>query len=238
MTGPRGAAALGLACAAAAALSGARAQDATPDPSLVPAPPTAAELEAQQPEDRSFALGEDGDDGEDIAPGTKPSVREVICRPFGPSPMRLKCRYTLTVGDWVGPGPAPKREVEDILSYGSETWSIAELDARAVSAEDRAHGAWIGPIRLCGDTVAGAIIDRDIDGMAILSLTFRPDSAPLLGRETLRRLNARLPVILDGRSVSEPMVMEPILGGQIQLRGPDAPELEAIRRAALGSCQL
>jgi hypothetical protein len=233
MTGLRGAAALGLGCAAAVALSGARAPDTPSDPPSSPEPPSAAELETQQPEDRSFAVADLGDD---IAAGTKPTVRDVLCRPFGPSPMRLKCRYTLTVGDWVGPAPAPKREVEDILSYGSESWSIAELDAQAVGAEDRAVGAWIGPIRLCADTVAAALIDTDIDGIAILSLTFRPDSAPLLGRETVRRLNARLPVILDGRSVSEPMVMEPILGGVIQIRGPDGPELEAIRRAALGSC--
>ncbi|HYG28897.1 MAG TPA: hypothetical protein VD887_01645 [Allosphingosinicella sp.] len=99
------------------------------------------------------------------------------------------------------------------------------------------RGLWIGAIELCRETVAAARLTPDpIDGAPALYVLLRPEVHPLLERETAARVGRTLALRLDGRTLSEPVVREPIAGGHAQLTGL-GPEAAAARRAALGPCR-
>ncbi|MEA3017582.1 MAG: hypothetical protein QOI38_2304 [Sphingomonadales bacterium] len=97
------------------------------------------------------------------------------------------------------------------------------------------RGLWLGGIPLCRETVAEALVTADdIDGSPALALTLRRELRAALERETKGRVGEVLPIRLDGRILSAPVVREPLTAGWVQLSGLD--DVAAVRRAALAPC--
>lgn len=88
----------------------------------------------------------------------------------------------------------------------------------------QARGLWIGQIPACAGTAAGVVVgaDEDYEGQLSAVVTFRP-----AWREALR---------LDGRILMEPIVCEPITGGEISLSFVTERQGERIRSAAARPC--
>ena len=108
------------------------------------------------------------------------------------------------------------------------------LAAAAASKPPAAEGLRIGNLALCRDSVAA--LDRHGEGRdAVLHLALVPGREKDLERLTAGRVGKKLPIRLNGRIVSAPLVREPILGGRIAIAGAGLP-LGAIAEAALGPC--
>jgi hypothetical protein len=111
----------------------------------------------------------------------------------------------------------------------------AEPVAAGAEAAAGERGLWIGPVRLCRDTIESASSVRDVDGSAALLVTLKPAAQEEFARWTAGRVGATLPIRLDGRTLSEPVINEPILGGRAQISGLSG-DVEAAARAAKGPC--
>lgn len=104
-------------------------------------------------------------------------------------------------------------------------------------AADESRGLWVGPIHLCRDTVLGSEVSDTEEGpFPSLVVTLRPDLRDELRRETERRVAGPMPIRLDGRVISEPIVLEPITGGALAITGTSAGETEAIQAAVRRDC--
>lgn len=107
----------------------------------------------------------------------------------------------------------------------------------AAPAADERSGLWVGPIHLCRDTVSdSAVSDAEEGPLPSLVVTLRPELRAELQRETERRVASTMPIRLDGKLISEPMVHEPITGGVLALSGTSAQETDAIQAAIRGPC--
>ena len=98
------------------------------------------------------------------------------------------------------------------------------------------QGLWIGDLRVCRENVERVQVSRDeAQGQAVL-IAFREELRTLLHQETERRVGKPLRVQLDGRVIMEPVVLEPITGGTIQLSPGLDIDAEPFRRAAASQC--
>ena len=107
--------------------------------------------------------------------------------------------------------------------------------AAPVAAADEEDGLWIGPVRLCRDTVETASPAFDVAGSRALLVRLRPEAARQFARWTAGHVGEKLAIRLDGRILSEPVVNEPILGGTAQISGPFE-DVDAAARAAKRPC--
>jgi len=116
------------------------------------------------------------------------------------------------------------------------TASVAP-DTPAPPRADRSRGLWIGPIHLCRDTVEGAVAGvADRGPYPTLTITLRADLRPELQRETGRLVGSAMPVRLDGKLISEPIVLEPLTAGVLALAGQSEEETEAMQAAVGEPC--
>ena len=107
----------------------------------------------------------------------------------------------------------------------------------AAPPEDESRGLWIGPIHACRDTAESAVADDADHGHFVeLIVTLRPSLRAQLQRETERLVGSAMPIRLDGKLISEPIVREPLTGGVLSLAGGSAEEAEAIRAAIARPC--
>lgn len=106
--------------------------------------------------------------------------------------------------------------------------------AAAVSPSDSV-GLWIGPVRLCRDSVESASAVLDADGSRALLVRLAPEARRRFARWTEAQVGRTMAIRLDGRILSEPRINEPILGGMAQISGVDS-DVEAAARAAEGRC--
>ena len=120
-----------------------------------------------------------------------------------------------------------------ILACAGTGCAPAEPPAGAGAAS---RGLWFGPLHLCRDTVDNANLSEDEAGMPVLRIGLKPDLKDRLRLETEARVGRPLPALLDGRTISEPVVLEPITGGEISLSGVSRRVAEAMRAAALAEC--
>ena len=98
------------------------------------------------------------------------------------------------------------------------------------------QGLWIGDLRVCRENVERVQVTRDeAQGQAVL-IAFREELRTLLHQETERRVGKPLRVQLDGRVIMEPVVLEPITGGSIQLQSVREDEFDEVRQAAARGC--
>ena len=74
-----------------------------------------------------------------------------------------------------------------------------------------------------------------VDGMPVLMITLAETAATRLHRLTLSMTGQPLPVLLDGKELSAPIVREPIAGGVLEISGlQDFRECERIAREISG----
>jgi hypothetical protein len=93
--------------------------------------------------------------------------------------------------------------------------AAAPGEPAAAAAGER--GLWVGAIQLCRDTVESASAVIDVDGSPAVTFLLKPAARARLAEETRRQIGRRLPIRLDGRTLAEPVVNEPILGGMAQV---------------------
>ena len=85
--------------------------------------------------------------------------------------------------------------------------------------------------RIDGRYQANVVMGYDADGKTLLKRVYGNTEAEL----TAANLGKPLPIRVDGRVVSAPLVNEPITGGEVQIAGVDQAEAERIA-AALQTC--
>jgi len=113
--------------------------------------PSEAELTRLQPRDRYFDMGYGG---EDLPYVLEPTAVDLSCETVRRKPLRLRCRYVLTVTDWIGRNP-PRKLFEDLLERDEAgRWTI-------VSCPNPWFVPHLGPRRL--DPYAGCPDDSDPD---------------------------------------------------------------------------
>jgi preprotein translocase subunit SecD len=66
------------------------------------------------------------------------------------------------------------------------------------------------------------------DGAATLNVRLSQDSGHLFGEWTSRHVGEKVDILIDGRVVLSPRVLDPITGGAMQLLGPSADEIDAL----------
>lgn len=99
------------------------------------------------------------------------------------------------------------------------------------------HGLWIGPIQACRDTAESAVAGtEEHSALSNLIVTLKPDQRARLQQETERLVGSPMPIRLDGRVISEPLVREPITGGMLALAGLSREDAEAIQAAIHRPC--
>ena len=112
---------------------------------------------------------------------------------------------------------------------------LLALPAGAAARGAGGRGLWIGPIPVCRDT-AQVVTGTDRRGAATATIGLRGRWRERLRRETERRVGEPMPVRLDGRLISAPIVLEPLTGGVLMLNGASPREVEALRAAAGRGC--
>ena len=96
---------------------------------------------------------------------------------------------------------------------------------------------WIGPIHVCRDTAQSTVPGTENHSpLANVIITLKPELRAILQRETERLVGSAMPIRLDGRVISEPIVHEPISGGVLSLAGTSEEETEAIQSAIRQPC--
>jgi len=93
----------------------------------------------------------------------------------------------------------------------------------------------IGTERFAETEVLDARAVASVDGMPVLMITLAEIAATRLYRLTLTMTGQPLPVLLNGKELSAPIVREPISGGVLEISGlPDFRECERIAREISG----
>lgn len=106
----------------------------------------------------------------------------------------------------------------------------------AAQVADTEKGIWIGNLDLCrsGPLKAAANIEPQ-NGLPIVNIILPAPLREAMAELTAANLGKPLPIRVDGRVVSAPLVNEPITGGEVQIAGVDQAEAERIA-AALQTC--
>ncbi len=89
------------------------------------------------------------------------------------------------------------------------------IAAPAVAARDFR----IGPERFAEAEILDARALPSVDGMPVLMITFADEAAARLHQLTLSMTGKPLPVTLNGKALSTPIVREPIAGGVLEISG-------------------
>jgi preprotein translocase subunit SecD len=93
----------------------------------------------------------------------------------------------------------------------------------------------IGPERFAEAEILDARALASVDGMPVLMITLAETAATRLHRLTLSMTGQPLPVLLNGKELSAPIVREPIAGGVLEISGlQDFRECERIAREISG----
>ncbi|MGH6787870.1 MAG: SecDF P1 head subdomain-containing protein [Novosphingobium sp.] len=117
--------------------------------------------------------------------------------------------------------------------------ALAAIAAAGCSTIPNGHasGVWVGDLKLCRDTVTGAVPGTSpYDLSPVLTLRLNEAAARRFGIMTGALVGRPLAVRVNGRVVMEPTVTEPILGGEVQITGPDEAAMREIARAVKQPC--
>ena len=96
----------------------------------------------------------------------------------------------------------------------------------------------IGPLDLGPEDFTVRLDQDSYGGYPVLNFDFTDDASEALGRVTTELVGQSLPVMIDGETVMNPILREPILGGEMQLSGQfQLGELETLARRLSPPCQ-
>lgn len=102
---------------------------------------------------------------------------------------------------------------------GPATAAVNRFAAAVAARRAAMRGLWIGPMHLCGGAVLSVGAGQDEQDRDRILIRFSPAMAATLASETSQRVGKALPVLLDGRTLTAPIVNEPILGGEVSIAG-------------------
>ena len=95
----------------------------------------------------------------------------------------------------------------------------------------------MGPIKLCRDSVVSAARTKDeISGGDLLLVTLTEDGRARLAALTRQSVGLPLIIRIDGQTVSEPIVMEPIDSGQFQFNVMNVSMMKRWQARLEGNC--
>lgn len=127
---------------------------------------------------------------------------------FGPSPeITLQLVDETASADAIRAGTIPSDEV--ILDY-----------AFAGTGNNQSPLAMHKQVLLAGDNILDAISGMDErSGFPVVNVRFDQKAAEQLANITKANVGNRLAIVMDGKILSAPRIVEPILGGSIQISG-------------------
>lgn len=106
---------------------------------------------------------------------------------------------------------------------------LIALAALVIASPALARDFTIGGEPFSEDDVVDARALPSMDGMPTILISFGDSAAQRIAALTTRNVGKAIPIILDGKTLSEPLVREPITGGAIEMNGfaslPDAIKL-------------
>ncbi len=125
-----------------------------------------------------------------------------------------------------------------IAAFALAASGLAQVAPAPAGAQpaDPARGLWIGPIHACRDTAGSNAAGPKDDPFAGLIIILQPKLRAILRRETARLVGTAMPIRLDGKLISAPIVLEPITGGALSLSGPADERANAIQAAIRRPC--
>jgi preprotein translocase subunit SecD len=115
--------------------------------------------------------------------------------------------------------------------------AVAAQEAQPVQVYARDRGLWLGPLPLCSESVASVTFVQDEAGFPQLSISLRPQWRLALERLTTRFVARQIPVRLNGRTVTAPVITEPITDGAVAISGGEAGLLVRMRAATRLPCR-
>ncbi len=96
-------------------------------------------------------------------------------------------------------------------------------------AAEPARSFTIGGESFAEADIVDARAQPDLDGMASILVTLEPKASARLAVITKRYLRKVMPLQLNGTTLTEPLVLEPIIAGAFQISGRfSVPEAEAL----------
>lgn len=114
--------------------------------------------------------------------------------------------------------------------------ALARFDRALQTRLSAMRGLWLGPIRLCRDTVESTRLVEDHDGSLQPLIRFAPAIREELRSETRARIDKPIGLYLDGELVFAPIVREE-MASEMQISGPrDPKQSDRIRAAAALPC--
>lgn len=127
---------------------------------------------------------------------------------------------------------------------GGGAAAMARAEARVATLTTRLNmvlaplqtRVWLGPMPLCrfGPVKHELLVDR-YTAQPSLIMTLHPDAARDLAALTTRQNGFPLALRAGGRIITEPVINEPVTGGQLQISGPSQADLDRLS-AALAAC--
>ena len=115
--------------------------------------------------------------------------------------------------------------------------SVLLLSALTSAATGSVDVVSVGTMRLCRPTAIDATISSDrYTGKPVALIQLNDNGKATLARLTTQAKGKRLSVTLNGETVAEPLVLEPILGGVFEISGLDKVVLEQIVKAVTSDC--
>jgi preprotein translocase subunit SecD len=112
----------------------------------------------------------------------------------------------------------------------------SSIPVSAQNSGEPDRGLWFGNIRVCRDTVTDVSVASDEIGTPTLVVQFTRESQELIFRQTEQRVGQSMPIRLDGRTILNPVVYEPISDAKLQLTPVEEVDARQIERAALSPC--
>ncbi len=120
--------------------------------------------------------------------------------------------------------------------------SAAEVHLTALTAKlggilaPMRGGVWFGTMPLCGAGPVRSDLMVDLySADEFLIIMLDPTKAAELAQLTSGQVGHALALRAAGRVISEPLISKPIVGGQLQIGGPERPELQQVQ-SALKNC--
>jgi hypothetical protein len=169
----------------------------------------------------------------EACPGARDGARRARYRRLRAEALGLIPYLDPAIGDTLGPLACRRAALR------LATAALDRLAAAVARRRSAMRGLWFGPLPLCGNAVLAVEGGKNEMNEPRVLLRFSPATAEVVRIETSNRVNVQLPLVLDGRTLVEPFVREPITGGEVSIAGGDLPgglSVADLRAAAARPC--
>lgn len=96
---------------------------------------------------------------------------------------------------------------------------------------------YVEKLDMCDRNVERAYLSTDLYTDApVIQVSLTEQGGAWLAENSTKHVGRRMDVIVDGDIIMSPIIMEPIIGGSVQVNGGDGINLEEVGRAFLSPC--